>query len=53
MLSNREAMHSMRVSNHWAWSQGVGLVVHFLGHKREMWSKIAAYEAMIQAKRME
>ena len=24
----------MKVSNHWAWSQGVGLLVHFLGHKR-------------------
>ena len=23
-----------QVSNHWAWSHGVGLLVHFLGHKR-------------------
>ena len=24
----------MRVSNHWAWSQGVRLLVRFLGHRR-------------------
>ena len=24
----------MKVSNHWAWSQGVRLLVHFLGHGR-------------------
>ena len=24
----------MEVSNHWAWSQGVGLLVRFLSHRR-------------------
>jgi len=43
----------MNVSNHWAWSQGVGLLVRFLGHKKGIWSKLAAHETMIQALRME
>ena len=43
----------MKVSNHWAWSQGVGLLVRFLGQKREIWSKVAAHGTMFQVKRME
>ena len=43
----------MIVSNHWAWSQGVGLLVCFLGHKREKWSKIAAHEIIFQVKTMD
>ena len=51
-LSSREVMHSMISSNHWAWSQEGRLLVHFLGHKRDIWSKLAAHETMIQAKMM-
>ena len=36
MLSNREEKHIIKVSNHWAWSRRVGLLVRFLGHKRNM-----------------
>jgi len=36
MLSSRVGMHSVRSSNHWAWSHGLGLLVRFLGHKRNM-----------------
>ena len=31
---NRVAMHSVRSSNHWAWSRGLGLLLRFLSHKR-------------------
>jgi len=34
MYSSRVGVHSVRISNHWAWSNGLGLLVRFLGHKR-------------------
>ena len=39
----------MKVLKPLGWSQGVGLLVRFLGHKKGIWSKLAAHETMIQA----
>ena len=36
MLSSREEMYSMISTNHWARIHGIGLLVRFLGHKRNM-----------------
>lgn len=49
----------MEISNHWAWSQGVGLLVRFLGHKRNKeqgsctWSNFSGLEDGTNAKERE
>ena len=35
MFSDREARHSLKVSNHWAWSRGGELLLHFFRHNKE------------------
>jgi len=45
-FSGREAEHSPRVSNHWAWSRGENLLVRFLDNSEGKWSKIVEHETM-------
>ena len=49
-LSGREAEYSLNVSNHWAWSRGGELLVHFLNNSEGTWSKIAELEAIFRFK---
>ena len=53
VFSDKEARHSLEVSNHWAWSRGGGLLVRFLITTGGKWSKIAAHETMFQVLMME
>ena len=48
MFSDREARHSLEVSNHWSWSPGEKLLVLFFNNSEGKWSKVAALKTMFQ-----